>query len=166
MSAKLRQAPCGWVKRLVIWAKSRSVQRVAMLTGLLVVAIVAVVAFNATRTMFNSEILPPATVPPVAGLCTEQLQHSPDGTVSPLFCPGGEINTLAWSYLATNNLQVMGLGRSAGPGEVRAAIAQDLRTHASGPVECNAALLAAAYYGWDFHIDPVDGLSLGCAIVR
>jgi len=137
-----------------------------MLIGLLVAAVVAVVAFNAIRTMFSSEILSPATVPPVAGLCTEQLHHAPDGTVSPLFCPGGEINTRAWSYLATNNLRVMALGRSAGPGEVRAAIAQDLRTHAPGPVECNAALLAAAYYGWDFHIDPVDGLSLDCAIVR
>jgi hypothetical protein len=146
--------------------KLRPRRSVSTLIGVLVIGAVAVAAFIAVQILSNAEILSPATVPPVTALCTAQLTTAEDGTISPLFCSDGQLNMRAWDYLAADNLQVMALNRNAGPDKVRAAITEDLRTRASGPRECNAALLAAAYYGWSFHIDPVAGLALDCAIVR
>jgi hypothetical protein len=131
--------------------------------GVLVLACaVALVAFNLLHS--SPRPLAPATVPPAVGLCTAQLNRDQNGNVSPLFCSSGEINTLAWSYFAQQQLTVMALGPHVTPADVITAVEQDLRLRASATTECSAAMLAAAYYGWNFHIQPVSGLRTDCPI--
>ena len=130
---------------------------------LILVCAVAVAAFNSLQDI-SPRTLSPARVPPVVGVCTQQLTVDRDGNVSPLFCPDGGINTLAWSYYARERLRVMAMGPHPKPAEVEAAVEQDLKTSASATAECNAATLAAGYYGWNFHIKPVSGLRLDCPI--
>jgi len=149
-----------------VWVRSRSVQGIGIGAGILIAGVVAVNAFNTMQTVLSPNILAPASVPPVVGLCTQPLTTSVDGPVTPLFCPNGEINTVAWKNLAAGGSNVMALNRDSGPGEVRAAIEKDIQYRQSGIGECSAALLAAAYYGWGFHIDPVDGLPLDCSILK
>jgi len=115
----------------------------------------------------SPEVLPPAPGPPVGGLCSAQLTHLPDGSVSPLFCSNGDVNRLAWRYFAGKNLSVMGLGIFAADTDVATAIRQDLSAHATDAVECGAYQLASVYYGWGFGIDPTIGvLAVGCPIPR
>jgi hypothetical protein len=126
----------------------------------------AVLAYNSMLPKSRREVLPPASVPPVVDLCEQPLQHRVDGTFTPLFCSGGAINKEAWRYAAQDNPEVMRLGRDPAPSAVATAIQNDLRNLESGWGECSAAVLAAAYYGWTFHIDPVDGLPFDCPILR
>ena len=130
---------------------------------LLLVGAVAVAAFNSLQDS-RPRTLWPAKVPPVVGLCTEQLSQDQNGDVAPLFCSSGEINTLAWNHLAGENLEVMTLGPHPTHAGVVTAIEQDLKARATSTEECNAATLAAAYYGWNFHIQPVSGLRIDCPI--
>jgi len=109
----------------------------------------------------SPEVLPPAPGPPVGGLCSAQLTHLPDGSVSPLVCSNGDVNRLAWSYFAAKNLSVMGLGIFAADTDVATAIRQDLSSHASDAVECAAYQLASVYYGWGFGVDPTLGVLAG-----
>jgi hypothetical protein len=137
--------------------------RVSMGLGALVLAgAVALVAFSHLHS--SPRPLWPAKVPPAVGLCTEMLSYQPDGSVSPLFCPSGEINTRAWSYFAAQQLEVMALGPHVSPADVTTAVEQDLKARASPTTECGAAMLAAAYYGWNFHIQPTSGLRTDCPI--
>lgn len=141
-----------------------SVARLALVAfGLVSAGAVAVAAFNSLEPA-SPMTLWPAKVPPQVGLCTEQLSYDPDGNVAPLFCSSGEINTLAWAYMAQEQLRVMSLGPRAGAADVRAAVIQDLTARESAAAECSAAQLAAAYYGWNFHIKPTLGLRLDCPI--
>jgi hypothetical protein len=130
---------------------------------LIFVCAVAVAAFNSLQDI-SPRTLSPARVPPVVGVCTQQLNLDQNGNVSPLFCPDGGINTLAWSYYARQQLSIMAMGQHPKPSAVEMAIEQDLKARASATAECNAATLAAAYYGWNFHIKPVSGLRLDCPI--
>src|SRR6266480_3014581 len=77
--------------------------------GLAVAAVIAVLACNDLRAGKPVEILPPASVPPVAALCSEPLSHAVDGTFTPLFCSGGELNKQAWTYMAGDGTEVMRL---------------------------------------------------------
>lgn len=141
------------------------VARVSAGVGALMIAgAVAVAAFNSLEGPGRPRPLWPAKTPPVVGLCTEQLSYTPDGNVSPLFCPGDEINTLAWSYLAQEQLGVMALGPRASAAAVQAAVEQDLNKRAAAATECSAAVMAATYNGWTFHIKPTSGLTLDCPI--
>ncbi|MGH7761744.1 MAG: hypothetical protein ACREOY_10080 [Candidatus Dormibacteraceae bacterium] len=129
----------------------------------LVVGAVVVAAFNSLHGTPPATLWP-AKVPPAVGLCTVGLSDDQNGDVSPLFCPSGEINTLAWSYFAQEQLGVMALGPHVTPTAVKTAVEQDLKTRASATRECSAAMLAAAYYGWGFHIQPTNGLRTDCPI--
>jgi hypothetical protein len=129
-----------------------------VLVGAVAVAVFNSLHNNPPRTLW------PAKVPPVVALCTVQLSQDQNGDVSPLFCASGEINTLAWNHLAGEQLGVMALGPHPTPAAVITAIEQDMKARASPTAECNAAVLAAAYYGWNFHIKPVNGLRMDCPI--
>lgn len=149
-----------------VWLRSRAAQPLLVAAALALVTVTAVTGLKATGFFFQGEVLAPATVPPVAGLCTAQLASDMGGTVSPLFCSNGDINRLAWRLIATDNPDVMRLGRNPRPADVGEAAARDLRDRMSGSRECSALTLSAAYYGWNFHIDPVTGLSLSCPILK
>jgi hypothetical protein len=145
-----------------------NVNRMALGIGALVIvcAVAAAAAFM-TQGSASPEVLPPAPGPPVAGLCTAQLDFGADGNAAPLFCPNGDINRLAWKYFADKRLAVMGMGIFAADTDVAAALRQDLSGHATSPVECSAYQLASAYYGWRFVVDPTSGvLAGGCRIER
>jgi hypothetical protein len=111
----------------------------------------------------HREILVPATVPPKVDECTEQLLTAADGTVGPLKCPGGKLNTLAWQYYAKFDPQVMSLGPFATEGEVARTVCSDLKNSNIGtrPKETEAYQISALYYGWRFVL-PADPASLGC----
>ena len=154
-------------KRRVIAVNRRTAGRTALAAGgLAVVLTVAIVAFHFGQESGGAEVLRPATVPPAVGLCTQQLSYAADGNASPLFCPSGEINRLAWKYFADLNLLVMALGPNAKSSDVEAAVASDLNG-STGPIECSAYQLAAVYYGWTFGSDPTRSvLTGGCPIQR
>jgi hypothetical protein len=149
---------------LVAAIEHNPIARVSAVVAVTVlVGSVAVAAFNSLHSS-RERTLWPANVPPVVALCTVQLSQDQNGDVSPLFCSSGEINTLAWNHLAGERLGVMALGQHPTPAAVISAVEQDVRGRASPTEECNAAVLAAAYYGWNFHIKPVSGLRLDCPI--
>jgi hypothetical protein len=149
---------------LVAAIERNPIARVSAGAGVLVlVGAVAVAAFNSLQEI-RPRTLWPAKLPPVVGLCTVQLGQDQNGDVTPLFCSSGEINTLAWNHLAGEQLEVMALGPHPTHAAVITAIEQDLKARATPTEECNAATLAAAYYGWNFHIQPVSGLRIDCPI--
>lgn len=108
-------------------------------------------------------ILVPATVPPRIDECTRQLTIAVDGTVGPLECGGGRLNTLAWQYHAKDNPLVLELGRNATEGQVVDALCSDLRKgqNTTVPKEGQAYRLAELYYGWRFTLKP-DVSQLSC----
>jgi hypothetical protein len=110
------------------------IARVSAGAGVLVlVGSVAVVAFNSLEPSSLSTLWP-AKVPPVVGLCTVQLNDDQNGNVSPLFCPGGEVKALAWSYYAQEQLQVTAAGPHPDPAKVETAVQQDLEARASATI--------------------------------
>jgi hypothetical protein len=141
-------------------------KRLMLALAFLLVVASAVTAFNAMRHATAESTLSPATVPAKIAICRVPLHHSLDGTFSPLFCSGGELNRDAWTFIAADHPEVMRLGPDASREDVTAAIEHDLQDSESGARECSAALLAAAYYGWTFRIDSSAGLPLDCPIVR
>ncbi len=153
-------------KVAVIWSRSKPLERASLALGLLVAAAVFVAAFNAMRYGQDSPTLYPAAVPSMTAVCTAQVHKSGDGSIAPVFCDDGSINQVAWRQLAADDLKVLRLGRRSTPADVIDAITADLKARETGPRECSAALLAAAYYGWTFHINPVVGLTLDCAILK
>lgn len=148
------------------WLRTKPVQRVGVGLGLLLAAGVAVAAFESMELNLRAEVLAPATVPPVGELCTEPLENAYPGSVSPLFCDNGDINTTAWKRIAEDRPEVMTLGRSPKPLDVDGAAARDLQSRMSAAQECAALELSAAYYGWNFHMDPVSGMSLACPVMK
>lgn len=149
---------------MVNWARSNPRQGASLGLGVIVAAAIFVSAFNALRPP-AAQILAPATVPSLASLCTVPLTTG-KGSISPVFCSDGSINTTAWKALAQARPGVMKLGRHAKPSDVRQAIAVDMKAGMLANIECSAALVSAAYYGWNFHIDPVAGLGLDCPILK
>jgi hypothetical protein len=100
------------------------------------------------------QILAPQTTPPVSDECSSPLTYSADGNATPLLCPGGGVNVLAWNDYASNHLLVMGLGPSATASEVYGAMCSDTAAgHTTNPIESNAEELAASYNGWSFGDD-------------
>jgi hypothetical protein len=130
-----------------------------------VVGAIAASGYLMGRGTAAPEVLSPAPGPPVVALCSEQISIGSDGNVSPLFCSNGALNRLAWKHYADAHLSVLGLGIFASDTDVATAVGQDMRGNSTGPMECSAYRLAAAYYGWSFGIDPTSGvLNGGCPI--
>lgn len=101
---------------------------------------------------FVSVYYEPAPVPPVAAVswCSVALYDDADGNVTPLFCSGGSINSLAWQYYSVISTSVMGLGYDQSAAQVEAAMCRDInRLHATQPIEDSGERLAAVYYGWN-----------------
>jgi len=111
-----------------------------------------------TTTVPALPVLPPATIPPVVGECSQQLTFDADGNASPVLCQNGEINVIAWRYYAQGNSSVMSLGPNATPSQVFSALCADAYT-SSYPIQDNVYILSAAYYGWNFAINPTSNLN-------
>lgn len=100
------------------------------------------------------EVLAPATVLPVAGLCSSPIFQTADGNAEPRFCRDGSINVPAWKFYVSMSPNILGLGRDASVDQIHAAFMNDGRSHPTNPEEQAAYYLAAAYYGWHFSADP------------
>lgn len=102
------------------------------------------------------QVLAPAGVPPIAGLCSYKLLSTADGNVLPTFCRSGAINVLAWRWYVPISSNVMSLGRSATLQAVRTAMCRDGKNYHATNVEKRYAYeISAAYYGWRFATDPI-----------
>jgi hypothetical protein len=118
---------------------------------------------NATRPV-EAGVLPPAAIPPVVSVCSEQLFIAVNGTVSPLTCPDGSLNVRAWQHHARTDRFVMRLGPDATPEDVGRAMCSDLdRAATTIPQEEEAYRLAAIYYGWDYALNPSDFFPENCS---
>lgn len=103
-------------------------------------------------------ILVPAAVPPVSNECTVQVTYDADGNVSPLLCPSGGVNSVAWHVYAYGqngitplNSELLTLGQYASPPQVLQAMCYDLtNVYKTMPLTEAAEQLAQAYYGWRF----------------
>jgi hypothetical protein len=106
---------------------------------------------QATPTPTPEPALPPAAVPPASGVseCSVVLQIGADGNASPVFCPDGGINVMAWTYFAKLNTLVMALSSDADVQQVETAMCTDLK-NSTIPIETSAGQLAFRYYGWQF----------------
>ncbi len=101
------------------------------------------------------QVLPPATDPPIANLCTAPVVVTTDGNASPLLCKNGAVNVKAWQFYATVSASVLGLGLNPTQGQVESAICDDFKHgHATKPEESSGYRLASTYYGWTFTLDP------------
>ena len=141
LSARLRRVP-GWVKVAVPLAA------VAAAVGLLVLP----GGDEGGGGGDTPEALPPATVAPAVGLCSQQLEHAVNGTVGPLSCAGGSLNQLAWEHVAeAYEPETFTLGPNATPDEVGAALCEGLVTI---PIADMIYDLAQLYYGWSFALEP------------
>lgn len=100
-------------------------------------------------------VLPPATDPPVAQLCSKPISTTSDGNATPLFCSTGAVNVLAWAFYGAVSASILGLGLNPASGQPQAAMCDDIAHNgAKSAQEVNAYRLAAAYYGWTFTLDP------------
>jgi hypothetical protein len=107
-------------------------------------------------TSVQRQVLAPAKVLPVGGLCSQTLLHTTDGNVRPQFCRSGAVNVLAWRFYVPISSNVMSLGRSATLQNVKAAFCRDGSSYRPTVVEETYAYeLSAAYYGWHFATDPI-----------
>ncbi len=102
-----------------------------------------------------SQVLPPATDPPVAMLCSKPVVAAADGNASPLFCRNGAVNVNAWSFYSDISQSILGLGLNPAEGQPQAAMCDDIAHNgATKSTEPNGFRLAKAYYGWSFNFDP------------
>lgn len=108
-----------------------------------------------------AQALAPATSQPSVPECSETVDQVTGGRLSPLFCPDGGINVLAWEALAKHEPAVMRLGPGATQSRVLAAMCADLvsSVHASVPQEMDAEELAARYNSWTVTIGQAQVLS-------
>lgn len=109
--------------------------------------------------------LPPASGPPVVAECTSALKETRDGNFSPLYCPNGGINVLAWQAYAKLNPSVMALGPSTTALQVTQAMCADLASsvHATVAEEVAMEQLAARYYGWHLTLAPFTSATCAAA---
>jgi hypothetical protein len=106
-------------------------------------------------TQVQRRVLAPATVLPAAALCSYDLEETADGNVRPIFCRGGAINVLAWTFYTQVSSNVMSLGGGSTLTAVKAAMCSDMSDfHATLPEEHYAYEISAAYYGWSFSPEP------------
>ena len=101
------------------------------------------------------QVLPPATDPPAADLCSKQITATGDGNVTPLLCTTGAVNVQAWRFYAEISASVLGLGLNPTQGQVINAVCDDItHNHATRTQEVSGYKLASTYYGWAFNVDP------------
>lgn len=101
------------------------------------------------------QVLPPASDPPVANLCSAPVSVTADGNAAPLLCKSGAVNVKAWQFYATVSSSVLGLGLNPTEGQAESAICDDFKHgHATRPEEQSGYKLASTYYGWTFNLDP------------
>ena len=92
---------------------------------------------------------------PAGKLCSKTIATTADGNATPLFCSDGAVNVQAWAYYADISQSILGLGLNPAPGQPVAAMCDDLAHNGATPAEeANGYRLAAAYYGWQFNLDP------------
>jgi hypothetical protein len=111
-----------------------------------------------TGTPANLAVLAPAAVQPVSAECTERVTYEADGNVTPLTCPNGGVNTIAWHVYAygqsgttPDSSQLLSLGRYASPARVYQAMCyDDVNVYKTGALTERAEEIAQAYYGWQF----------------
>ncbi len=102
-----------------------------------------------TTTPGADQVLAPATTPPTDKECTTPVSTDADGTVTPLQCADGAINTTAWQHYATIAGSIMGLGSSASRPQVVSALCS-AKSSLSTPILQDAYKLAFLYYGWSY----------------
>jgi hypothetical protein len=123
--------------------------------GLLISNSVSNSASQSTPSAPSGIILAPADVPPRVGLCSQQLLIGADGNAGPISCSTGELNQLAWQYLAKSNLNVMALGSDALPDQVLRAMCSNVQSDGSTRViGITAYNILTLYYGWKFGVSP------------
>lgn len=155
LSALARQYDAWW-SRAFTWLRARVVRTaLVVLFAAVIVAAAIVVSTRSNGPDPNGQTrstLLPAAAPSKVDLCSRKLEFAVDGTVAPLTCSGGRLNSQAWQYFANGNLLVLSAGPDATPGRVRQALCSDLRSNKSTtiPKETQAYQLAARYYDWDF----------------
>jgi hypothetical protein len=104
----------------------------------------------------------PATIPPRHGTCDAALTIAVDGSAGPITC-GRKVNVSAWRRYARINPLVMSLGTDTDPEQVGQAMCTDLSSKDTNTsTEVMAYRIAAAYYGWDFALDPADFFPDNC----
>jgi len=102
-----------------------------------------------------ARVLPPATVLPVASLCTYSVYETADGNFAPQFCSDGSINVEAWRrYATTIGGHIMAAGRAATVAQIDAALKADGAYRPTNVEALESYLLAKAYYGWHYSPDP------------
>jgi len=110
-------------------------------------------------------VLAPATVPPVSAECVEQLTYFEDGNISPVTCPNGGVNVLAWRALTdpgpNGDDAIFTLGPYATPDQVLTATCAYYLHDETIPIVTSAEGIAAAYYGWKISVSISDELVLG-----
>lgn len=85
-----------------------------------------------------------------------------DGAAGPVTCPDGRPNIAADHYYRQLHLQVLDLGPSASPAEVRTAICDDQDTQKTTfVIERDAVELAEAEQAWHFGVNPIDEIEPG-----
>ena len=101
------------------------------------------------------QVLPPATDPPVAQLCSKAIVSSAEGNASPLFCLSGAVNVQAWQFYSNISQSILSLGLNPNEGQPQSAMCDDIAHNgANRSEEVSGYKLAAAYYGWTFAFDP------------
>jgi hypothetical protein len=101
------------------------------------------------------QVLPPATDPPVAMLCSKAVVAAADGNASPLFCTSGALNVNAWAFYSDISQSILSLGLNPNEGQPQSAMCDDIAHNgATKAKEVTAYRLAKAYYGWSFTFDP------------
>lgn len=114
-------------------------------------------------------ILKPATVPSKVAECSANLTYASDGNPSPLQCPNGDLNVLAWNSLSALEPKVMKLGYNPSQTQVENAICKDGNAAdvdsaptILAPIETSIYQISSLYYGWHFSINPAQLLASGC----
>ena len=101
------------------------------------------------------QVLAPAKVLPIAPLCSYKLTATADGNFTPTLCRGGAINVLAWRKYVSISSNLLSAGRSATFAALHTATCRDMAAyHATFVEEEYAYEMAAAYYGWNFVLEP------------
>jgi hypothetical protein len=125
---------------------------------------------SVASTASGSEVLPPATVSPKVGECTQTITYDSNGSPTPLQCANGDINTSAWKALSALEPTVMSLGYAATQTQVQTAMCNDANAadedssaSLSTALETSAYNLSSVYYGWSYGSAPISVLSgSGC----
>jgi hypothetical protein len=107
--------------------------------------------------------LPPVSVPPAIATCQIPVTHEADGNVSPLLCPDGGVNVIAWAYYAKSADPILNLGSNSSATSVERALCEV--QGATLQTRLDEYRLASAYYGWRFSTSPTNVLttSTGCS---